>query len=193
MKRIRTWKFRIYPSKEQEKEFNRYLYEGKNLWNHLLEYTKEHYEKTGKRDMYGELVEEQVGWEAGLKEVIGHSVDIIQYFRFVHTPWGQRRAVSFDKNSVVGEIPLNYAFVDMTFQKLQRIYANLRFNGKHPKSLRDLTHGFESTEAFNMDMLEVAERVCLSCGAHLPKDAVYCYYCGKRLVKVEPEKKKGRN
>ncbi len=43
---IRSWKYRIYPTKEQEKEFQFYLYECKNLWNFLLEYTKEHYEKT---------------------------------------------------------------------------------------------------------------------------------------------------
>ena len=45
---IRSWKYRIYPTKEQEKKFQFYLYECKNLWNFLLEYTKQYYDKTGK-------------------------------------------------------------------------------------------------------------------------------------------------
>ncbi len=48
MKRIRSWKFRIYPSNDQEKELQNYLYECKNIWNNLLEYTKHCYAKTGK-------------------------------------------------------------------------------------------------------------------------------------------------
>ncbi len=48
MKAIRAWKYRLYPSRAQEKELNRYLHECKNLWNSLLEYAKEYYEKTGK-------------------------------------------------------------------------------------------------------------------------------------------------
>ncbi len=46
MMAIRSWKFRIYPTKEQEKELQYYFYECKNLWNYLLEHTKEYYEKT---------------------------------------------------------------------------------------------------------------------------------------------------
>ena len=45
---MRSWKFRIYPTKEQEKELQHYLYECKNLWNFLLENTKKHYEETGR-------------------------------------------------------------------------------------------------------------------------------------------------
>jgi putative transposase len=46
--RIRSWKYRLYPSKGQKKEFDFYLYECKNLWNSLLEYAKSHYGETGK-------------------------------------------------------------------------------------------------------------------------------------------------
>ena len=48
MKAVRAWKYRLYPSKIQEKELDRYFYECKNLWNSLLEHTKRYYEKTGK-------------------------------------------------------------------------------------------------------------------------------------------------
>jgi len=44
---IRSWKYRLYPSKNQEKMLNRHLDECKSLWNSLLEYTKKHYKKTG--------------------------------------------------------------------------------------------------------------------------------------------------
>ncbi|MFP3949702.1 MAG: RNA-guided endonuclease InsQ/TnpB family protein [Candidatus Micrarchaeia archaeon] len=44
---IRSWKYRIYPTKEQESKLQAYLYECKNVWNFLLEHTKQHYEKTG--------------------------------------------------------------------------------------------------------------------------------------------------
>ncbi|MFH0884462.1 MAG: transposase, partial [Candidatus Micrarchaeota archaeon] len=46
--RIRTWKYRLYPSKAQEKSFEQYLLCCKNLWNSLLEHTKSHYNETGK-------------------------------------------------------------------------------------------------------------------------------------------------
>jgi putative transposase len=48
MKTTRAWKFRLYPSKTQQRELTRYLYECKTLWNGLLEYTKKYYEETGK-------------------------------------------------------------------------------------------------------------------------------------------------
>jgi len=48
MKRIRAWKFRLYPSKSQQKELMKSLYECKNLWNQLLDYTKKYYEETNK-------------------------------------------------------------------------------------------------------------------------------------------------
>ena len=44
---IRSWKYRIYPTNEQEKELQFYLYECKTLWNFLLKHTKHYYDKTG--------------------------------------------------------------------------------------------------------------------------------------------------
>jgi putative transposase len=44
----RAWKFRIYPSKSQEKCLEQHLYGCKELWNQLLEYTKNCHEETGK-------------------------------------------------------------------------------------------------------------------------------------------------
>ncbi len=44
----RAWQYRLYPSKAQEQQLNSYLYECKDLWNSLLEYTKTYYEETGK-------------------------------------------------------------------------------------------------------------------------------------------------
>jgi putative transposase len=46
--RARAWKFRLYPSKSQEKYLEQHLYNCKDLWNALLEYTKNYHEKTGK-------------------------------------------------------------------------------------------------------------------------------------------------
>jgi putative transposase len=48
MKVMRAWKFRLYPSKVQQRGLSGYLHECKNLWNSLLEYTKKCYEETGK-------------------------------------------------------------------------------------------------------------------------------------------------
>ena len=47
MRRVRSWNFRIYPTKKQEKHLQSYLYECKNLWNYLLNHAKEYYETTG--------------------------------------------------------------------------------------------------------------------------------------------------
>jgi len=46
--RLRSWKFRLYPSRQQENLLGNYLEACKNLWNVLLEYSKSYYEKTGK-------------------------------------------------------------------------------------------------------------------------------------------------
>jgi len=45
---MRAYKFRIYPSKKQEKEMQRHLWISKELWNKLLEKTKKKYEKEKK-------------------------------------------------------------------------------------------------------------------------------------------------
>jgi len=44
----RAWRYRMYPSKAQQEKLNSCLYECKDLWNSLLEYTKNYYEKTGR-------------------------------------------------------------------------------------------------------------------------------------------------
>lgn len=46
--RIRSWKFRLYPSNQQEKLLINYLEECKNLWNSLLEYAKGYHQQIGK-------------------------------------------------------------------------------------------------------------------------------------------------
>ncbi len=48
MKAMRAWRYRIYPSRSQEKILDRHLYECKTIWNSLLEYTKKYYEETRK-------------------------------------------------------------------------------------------------------------------------------------------------
>jgi len=48
MKVMRAWKYRIYPSKSEEKSLDRHLYECKTLWNSMLEHTKRYYEDTSK-------------------------------------------------------------------------------------------------------------------------------------------------
>ena len=40
---MRAYRFRIYPSEEQEKEMNKHLWLAKNLWNELLEFSKQMY------------------------------------------------------------------------------------------------------------------------------------------------------
>ncbi|MHA2303024.1 MAG: RNA-guided endonuclease InsQ/TnpB family protein [Candidatus Thorarchaeota archaeon] len=47
MRVARAWKYRLYPSKLQKQELDRYLSECKNLWNKLLEFVKRCYEETG--------------------------------------------------------------------------------------------------------------------------------------------------
>ncbi len=48
MRVTRAWKYRLYPSRSQEKLLNRQFYECKTLWNSLLDHTKEYYEETKK-------------------------------------------------------------------------------------------------------------------------------------------------
>jgi len=44
----RAWRYRLYPSKTHQQSLDSYLYECKNLWNFLLEYTKACHKETGK-------------------------------------------------------------------------------------------------------------------------------------------------
>jgi transposase len=48
MEVIRAWKFRIYPTGKQRREIQTHLWLSKNLWNSLLEYAKNRYNKTRK-------------------------------------------------------------------------------------------------------------------------------------------------
>jgi putative transposase len=48
MIKIRAWKYRLYPSKTQQNELNSNLHNCKDLWNYLLNYTKNYYEETGR-------------------------------------------------------------------------------------------------------------------------------------------------
>jgi len=45
---IRAYKFRVYPSKLQDMEMRKHLWLSKNLWNEMLEHTKEMYSAFGK-------------------------------------------------------------------------------------------------------------------------------------------------
>lgn len=45
---MRTYRFRLYPTRKQEKEMNTHLWVAKNLWNTLLETEREKYAKEGK-------------------------------------------------------------------------------------------------------------------------------------------------
>jgi putative transposase len=45
---IRSWKYRLYPSKHQKILLDNYLNECKTLWNSLPEFTKMYYNETGK-------------------------------------------------------------------------------------------------------------------------------------------------
>jgi putative transposase len=57
MKVTRAWKFRLYPTKAQAKEMQMHLWLSKNLWNDLLELTKQIYANYGKFSTAGALNE----------------------------------------------------------------------------------------------------------------------------------------
>jgi len=73
---MRAYKFRIYPSKSQELQMQEHLWIAKNLWNGLLEYSKEHYMKTAKFPSKKELQKKVKG--RGLysqtQQIIAHRV-----------------------------------------------------------------------------------------------------------------------
>jgi putative transposase len=46
--RLRSWKFRLYPSRQQENRLGNYLEACKDLWNSLLEHSRKHHQETGK-------------------------------------------------------------------------------------------------------------------------------------------------
>ncbi len=60
---MRSYKFRLYPSKAQESQMKHHLWIEKNLWNSLLEKTKERYEKEKKFLTIKEMAELVKGTE----------------------------------------------------------------------------------------------------------------------------------
>jgi putative transposase len=44
---VKAYKYRVYPTKAQERELNKHLWIAKNLWNELLEHSKQNYEDFG--------------------------------------------------------------------------------------------------------------------------------------------------
>ncbi len=60
---MRSYKFRIYPSKEQTTELNHHLWAAKELWNNLLQKEKEYYEKEKKSYTKMQLQEMTKGTE----------------------------------------------------------------------------------------------------------------------------------
>ena len=54
---IRSWKFRLYPNQMQRKEMQVHLLLSKNLWNDMLELTKDTYTTYGKFSTVGALNE----------------------------------------------------------------------------------------------------------------------------------------
>ena len=48
MERIKTYNFRLYPTKKQEELLNHHLWLSKELWNFLLQKEKDHYNETSK-------------------------------------------------------------------------------------------------------------------------------------------------
>lgn len=52
---FKAWKYRIYPSKNQQKEIDNYFYECKDPWNSLLGHTKDYYKESGKFPTKGQL------------------------------------------------------------------------------------------------------------------------------------------
>ncbi len=52
---MRSWKYRLYPKKNQHSVLEQQLYESKNLWNKLLEYIKDYYQTNTKLPTKGQL------------------------------------------------------------------------------------------------------------------------------------------
>lgn len=70
--RMRSWRFRIYPSKSQEKQLIGHLSKCKDLWNSLLEYAKSCCQQTGKFPTRWQLIIKAK--EAGLFSQVAQNV-----------------------------------------------------------------------------------------------------------------------
>lgn len=69
---IRSWKFRLYPNKAQLQEMHIHLRLSKNLWNDMLELTKETYATYGKFSTAGALNE--LAKTSGMYSQVGQDV-----------------------------------------------------------------------------------------------------------------------
>ena len=82
---LKSYKFRIYPSKKQEMQMKEHLWIAKNLWNELLAYSKDYYQKTGKFPNKKELQQmiKGKGLYSQTQQVIAHRVSdaIFRVFR----------------------------------------------------------------------------------------------------------------
>jgi len=85
MEVIRAWKFRIYPNGKQGKEIQTHLWISKNLWNDLLEYSKNKYKETGKFPIKTELqsMVKDSGLYSQTAQAVSHRLygALLRYFR----------------------------------------------------------------------------------------------------------------
>jgi putative transposase len=85
MELIRAWKFRIYPTGKQCKEIQTHLWLSKNIWNNLLEYSKNKYNETGKFPRKTELqsLVKGSGLYAQTAQAVSHRLynALLRYFR----------------------------------------------------------------------------------------------------------------
>ena len=82
---MKAYRFRIYPSKAQERELKRHLWLAKNLWNELLAHAKQMYANYGLFPTSAslQLMVKNYGFFSQAQQEIAHRVDraIIRYLR----------------------------------------------------------------------------------------------------------------
>jgi len=82
---MRAYKFRIYPSKKQEELLNKHLWLAKNLWNELLEFSKQMYTDFGyfPTENTLKLMVKRYGIYAQTQQVVAHRVynSVIRVFK----------------------------------------------------------------------------------------------------------------
>jgi len=77
---MRAYKFRIYPSKTQEKEMSRHLWLSKELWNEMLAFTKEiynNYEKFPTKKTLREMVKQSGLFSQVGQELVDRLIDAL--------------------------------------------------------------------------------------------------------------------
>lgn len=156
---------------------------------------KDKYEPTGEYEKQtGRMKQEQVGYEARVKEFVSHPVSIIQRIQMLNHPkLGKVRLSTFEKHAMVGEVPLNLGFVDMTFKKLVKVHLTLIRNRKEMQKknknkfykprLKKLEDLFDE-KSFNIMDLKNKFKNCIICGALIPKDSSFCNICGRDQKKA---------